>query len=84
MTNPELVEQVAEAIASQMADYNSNEEIALAVIPFFEAHYAARIAELEAALTKIIFLDHHNMGPEAKATTIARAALNRSTDHDAG
>lgn len=30
---------------------------------------------LESALHRIIGLDHHNMGPESKATKLARAAL---------
>lgn len=36
----------------------------------------AHIEELERALHQIIELDHHNMGPESRATKIARAALN--------
>lgn len=36
----------------------------------------AHIESLEATLHRIIELDHHNMGPESRATKIARAALN--------
>ena len=37
---------------------------------------ADEIERLRAALHRIIDLDHHNMGPEARATKVARAALN--------
>jgi hypothetical protein len=36
-------------------------------------------AELVAALHAIIDLDHTNMGPESRATEIARAALAKAT-----
>jgi hypothetical protein len=38
--------------------------------------HLARIAELEAGLSQVIDLDHHNMGPESRATKLARAALS--------
>lgn len=34
-----------------------------------------RIAELEAALHRVIWLDHHNMGAPSASSNIARAAL---------
>ena len=36
----------------------------------------ADIERLEGVLHRIIELDHHNMGPESRATKIARDALN--------
>lgn len=36
-----------------------------------------RVKELEAALGKIIGLDHHNHGPESQATIVARRALKK-------
>lgn len=36
----------------------------------------AEIERLRAALHSIIYLDHHNHGPENAATKLARAALN--------
>ncbi len=54
MTDEELIETVAEAIAEQMcADDNSNEDIARAAIPVAQAPLLARIAELEKALREI-------------------------------
>ena len=37
----------------------------------------AKVKRLEAALHEVIGLDHHNMGPESRATKLARAALNQ-------
>jgi len=37
---------------------------------------ADEISRLRSVLYQIIDLDHHNMGPESKATKFARAALN--------
>jgi hypothetical protein len=36
----------------------------------------ARVAELEAALHAVIQIDHHNHGPESRATKVARAAIS--------
>lgn len=36
-----------------------------------------RVRRYESALHEVIGLDHHNMGPESRATKIARAALNQ-------
>jgi single-stranded DNA-specific DHH superfamily exonuclease len=40
-----------------------------------ERDAAAEIARLRKGLYDIIYLDHHNHGPESRATAIARAAL---------
>lgn len=40
------------------------------------AHALAIIDRLRAALREIIDLDHHNHGPQSRATKIARAALS--------
>ena len=37
----------------------------------------AEVERLRAVLGEIIDLDHHNHGPESRATTIARNALNQ-------
>lgn len=48
--------------------------------PTLAGRAADQIERLRAALYAIISLDHHNHGPESKATKLARAALNRAVE----
>ena len=43
-----------------------------------------REERLTEVLGEIIDLDHHNMGPESRATTLARATLKENARHDGG
>ncbi|MHB9879145.1 hypothetical protein ACSMXM_05725 [Pacificimonas sp. ICDLI1SI03] len=59
-----------------MAGNADDEQIVRIALAALQPDLAAENARLREALNEIIYLDHHNMGPEGRATTIARAALS--------
>lgn len=61
------------------SEYDQTLAVGRGMCPFCQDE---TIAELRAALHSIIGLDHHNHGPESRATQIARDALTHEQAQD--